>query len=98
MVQLPGRAGLSATPQDDNDNDNDYCSAVGASVFPHSNSVSALFGPTELAPGTLVELTLSPPIRVGWLPPRTQVCAAEVITTGTAFPALDDFNRNVYQT
>jgi hypothetical protein len=38
-----------------------------------------LFGSTELQPGTLVELTLSPPIRVGWLGASQPVCAAEVV-------------------
>jgi len=38
-----------------------------------------LFGPTELGPGTLVEVLLSPPIQVGALPAGKQVCAAEVV-------------------
>lgn len=38
-----------------------------------------LFGSTELQPGTLVELALSPPIRVGWLASSHPVCAAEVV-------------------
>lgn len=38
-----------------------------------------LFGSTELQPGTLVELALSPPIRVGWLASGQPVCAAEVV-------------------
>jgi PilZ domain len=38
-----------------------------------------LFGPTELEPGTPIELILSPPIPVGSLAPGKQVCAAEVV-------------------
>ena len=38
-----------------------------------------LFSSTELQPGTLVELALSPPIRVGWLECSQPVCAAEVV-------------------
>ena len=55
--------------------DVDWCSSTVVNL----SDSGVLFGPTELAPGTLVELTLSPPIRVGWLPPCTQVCAAEVV-------------------
>jgi PilZ domain len=38
-----------------------------------------LFGPTELAPGTMVEVLLSPPVQVGSLTTGKQVCAAEVV-------------------
>ena len=38
-----------------------------------------LFGPTQLEPGTFVELALSPAIRGGWLAPARQVCAGEVV-------------------
>ena len=38
-----------------------------------------LFGPTELKPGTSVEVLLSPPIQVGTLAIGKQVCAAEVV-------------------
>ena len=38
-----------------------------------------LFGPTELQPGTSVEVLLSPPIQVGSLATGKQVCAAEVV-------------------
>lgn len=38
-----------------------------------------LFGSAELQPGMLVELALSPPIRVGWLASHHPVCAAEVV-------------------
>jgi hypothetical protein len=50
----------------------------------HSSTVvnlsdsGVLFGSAELEPGTLVELALSPPIRVGWLSSQP-VCAAEVV-------------------
>lgn len=38
-----------------------------------------LFGPTELVPGTMVEVLLSPPVQVGSLTTGKQVCAAEVV-------------------
>ena len=38
-----------------------------------------LFGPTELTPGTSIEVLLSPPIQVGSLATGKQVCAAEVV-------------------
>jgi len=38
-----------------------------------------LFGSTDLEPGTLVELALSPPIRVGWLANGHPTCAARVV-------------------
>ena len=38
-----------------------------------------LFGPTELTPGTSVEVILSPPMPVGSLPIGKQVCSAEVV-------------------
>lgn len=38
-----------------------------------------LFGPTELRPGTLVEVLLSPSVQVGTLATGKQVCAAEVV-------------------
>ena len=38
-----------------------------------------LFGPTELQPGTSIEVLLSPPIQVGSLATGKQVCAAEVV-------------------
>jgi hypothetical protein len=38
-----------------------------------------LFGPTELTPGTSVEVVLSPPMQVGSLPTGKQVCSAEVV-------------------
>ena len=38
-----------------------------------------LFGPTQLEPGTFVELALSPPVRAGWHAPAMQVCAGEVV-------------------
>ena len=47
-----------------------------------------LFGPTELEPGTFVELALSSPIRVGWLAKGTPVCAAEVVRADGAAVAV----------
>lgn len=38
-----------------------------------------LFGPTELTPGTEVEVILSPPMQVGSLPTGKQLCSAEVV-------------------
>jgi hypothetical protein len=38
-----------------------------------------LFGPSELIPGTPVEVILSPPMQVGSLPTGKQVCSAEVV-------------------
>jgi hypothetical protein len=38
-----------------------------------------LFGPTELTPGTPVEVILSPPMQVGSLPTGKQVCSAEIV-------------------
>ena len=38
-----------------------------------------LFGPTELRPGTQVEVLLSPPVQVGTFATGRQVCAAEVV-------------------
>jgi hypothetical protein len=38
-----------------------------------------LFGPTELQPGTSIEVLLSPPMQVGSLATGKQVCAAEVV-------------------
>jgi hypothetical protein len=38
-----------------------------------------LFGPTELSPGTMIEVLLSPPVQVGSFAPGKQVCAAEVV-------------------
>ena len=40
-----------------------------------------LFGPSELPPGTPVEVLLSPPIQIGDLAPGKQVCVAEVVRT-----------------
>jgi hypothetical protein len=40
-----------------------------------------LFGPTELAPGTSVEVILSFPLQVGALAPGKQVCVARVVRT-----------------
>jgi hypothetical protein len=38
-----------------------------------------LFGPTELTPGTSVEVILSPPMQVGNLPTGKQLCSAEIV-------------------
>ena len=38
-----------------------------------------LFGPTQIEPGTPVEIILSPPIQLGWIAPGKQVCAARVV-------------------
>ena len=38
-----------------------------------------LFGPTDLPPGTSVEIILTPPIQSGWLAQGKQVCTAEVV-------------------
>jgi PilZ domain-containing protein len=38
-----------------------------------------LFGPSELEPGTPVEVIISPPIQVGTLASGKQLCAAEVV-------------------
>jgi len=43
------------------------------------SETGVLFGPTELTPGTAVEVLLSPPIQVGSLAIGKQVCAAEVV-------------------
>ena len=40
-----------------------------------------LFEPSELPPGTPIEVMLSPPIQIGELAPGKQVCAAEVVRT-----------------
>jgi hypothetical protein len=47
------------------------------------------FGPTELQPGALVEVMLSPPIQVGSFATGKQICAAEVVrTTETGVAAV----------
>lgn len=43
-----------------------------------------LFAPSELKPGTPVEIILSPPVQVGGLATGKQVCAAEVVRTTEA--------------
>jgi hypothetical protein len=50
-----------------------------ASTVVNLSDSGVLFGPTELAPGTFVELALSPPIRVGWLASGRHFCAGEVV-------------------
>ena len=41
----------------------------------------ALFGPSELVPGTPVELVVSPPMQVGSFAMGRQLCVAEVVRT-----------------
>ena|SRR6185436_10111015 len=55
--------------------DADWCSSTVVNL----SDSGVLFGPTELEPGTFVELALSPPIQVGWLAPGKQVRAGEVV-------------------
>ena len=55
--------------------DADWCSSTVVNL----SDSGVLFGPTELEPGTFVELALSPPIRAGWLVPGKQVRAGEVV-------------------
>jgi len=43
-----------------------------------------LFGPTELRPGTHVEVLLSPLVQVGAFATGKQVCAAEVVRASDA--------------
>lgn len=43
------------------------------------SETGVLFGPTELEPGTEVEVILSPPTQVGSLPAGKQVCTARVV-------------------
>ena len=40
-----------------------------------------LFGPSELEPGTPVEVIISPPVQVGGLAAGKQVCVAKVVRT-----------------
>ena len=54
-------------------------SAWHSSTVVNLSDSGVLFGSAELEPGTFVELTLSPPIRVGWLASSQPVCAAEVV-------------------
>lgn len=51
-----------------------------ATVFNISES-GVLFGPTDLEPGTPVEVILSPTTPVAGFPPGKQVCVAEVVRT-----------------
>ena len=51
-----------------------------ASVLNLSAS-GVLFGPSELEPGTPVEVILSPPIQVNGFANGKQVCAAKVVRT-----------------
>lgn len=40
-----------------------------------------LFGPSELKPGTPVEVIISPPVQVGGFASGKQLCVAEVVRT-----------------
>ena len=48
----------------------------------------ALFSSSELEPGMLVELALSPPIRAGWLAASQPICAAEVVRVDESTAAV----------
>jgi hypothetical protein len=50
-----------------------------ASKVVNLSESGVLFGPTELQPGTSVEVLLSPPMQVGSLATGKQVCVAEVV-------------------
>jgi|SRR6516225_2778422 hypothetical protein len=50
-----------------------------ASKVVNLSESGVLFGPTELRPGTIVEVLLSPTVQVGCLATGKQVCAAEVV-------------------
>ena len=52
-----------------------------------------LFGPTELEPGTSIEVLLSPPIQVGSLATGKQVCAAEVVRSSDVGVAAVRFDE-----
>jgi hypothetical protein len=53
------------------------------------SETGVLFGPTELEPGTAVEVILSPPVQVGKLAAGRQVCSADVIrATGVGAVAV----------
>ena len=53
---------------------------LSAKVMNLSES-GALLAPSELAPGTPIELVVSPPIQVGSFPMGRQLCMAEVVRT-----------------
>lgn len=53
---------------------------LSAKVMNLSES-GALFGPSELVPGTAVEVLVSSPIQVGSFPMGKQLCVAEVVRT-----------------
>ena len=55
--------------------DSNWCSSTVVNL----SDSGVLFRTGELRPGMLVELALSPPIRVGWLASHHPVCAAEVV-------------------
>ena len=77
IVQRSERVAFPIPIQYRRPGDADWCSSTVVNL----SDSGVLFGPTELAPGTFVELALSPPIRAGWLVPGKQVCAGEVVRT-----------------
>ena len=52
-----------------------------------------LFAPSELKPGTPVEIILSPPVQVGALATGKQVCAAQVVRTTEAHAVAARFEE-----
>ena len=55
--------------------DADWCSSTVVNL----SDSGVLFGPSELTPGTFVELAFPPPIRAGWLAPDKQIRGGEVV-------------------
>ena len=64
--------------------DSSWC----ASTVVNLSDSGVLFVSAELEPGMLVELTLSPPIRVGWLAATQPICAAEVVRSNGSTVAV----------
>jgi hypothetical protein len=52
-----------------------------------------LFAPSELEPGTPVEIILSPPMQVGALASGKQVCVAQVVRTTEAHAVAVRFDE-----
>jgi len=57
------------------------------------SETGVLFAPSELQPGTPVEIILSPPVQVGGLASGKQVCAAEVVRTTEAHAVAARFDE-----
>jgi len=57
------------------------------------SETGVLFAPSELQPGTPVEIILSPPVQVGGLASGKQVCAAEVVRTTEAHAVAARFHE-----